>query len=58
MMSKFSVSDDIKHRILKEIKLTDTKMKRLFYIVAHKKITLPRAYDTFLKYALTEYKDL
>jgi len=55
IMSKFSVADDIKHKILKEIKLTDIQMKRVFYIVTHKHITLPRAYDTFLKYVKSEY---
>jgi len=57
VMSKFSVAEEIQHKILKEIKLTDIHMKRLFYIVTRKNITLPRAYDTFLKYVLTEWKN-
>jgi hypothetical protein len=33
-------------------------MKRRFYIVTHKKRTLPRAYDTFLKHIMAEAESL
>ena len=49
ILSKFSVADELKYKILEEIKLTDTKMKRRFYFVTHKKRTLPRLYDAFLE---------
>ncbi len=49
VLSKFSVVDELENCILKEIEVTDIMMKRQFYIVTHKKITLPRLYDTFLK---------
>jgi hypothetical protein len=52
------VADELEHKILKEIKLSDIQMKRRFYIVTHKKRTLPRAYDTFLKYIMSETKNL
>ena len=58
ILSKFSVIDELDHEILKEIKLTDIEMKRRFYIVTHKKRTLPRLYDTFLKHIITESKNL
>ncbi len=58
ILSKFSVADELEHKILKEIKLSDIQMKRRFYIVTHKKRTLPRAYDTFLKYIMSETKNL
>ena len=58
ILSNFSVIDELDHEILKEIKLTDIEMKRRFYIVTHKKRTLPRLYDTFLKHILTESKNL
>lgn len=58
ILSKFSVIDELDHGILKEIKLTDIEMKRRFYIVTHKKRTLPRLYDTFLEHIITESKNL
>jgi len=58
ILSKFSVADELKHKILEEIKLTDTKMKRHFYIVTHKKRTLPRLYDAFLEHLLISSKDI
>jgi DNA-binding transcriptional LysR family regulator len=58
IVSKFSVIDELEYNILKEIKLTDVQMRRKFYIVTHKKRTLPRSYDTFLKHILAESKNL
>jgi DNA-binding transcriptional LysR family regulator len=58
ILSKFSVSDELAYRVLEQIKLTDTQMKRRFYIVTHKKRTLPRAYDTFLKHIAAAAKNL
>lgn len=58
ILSRFSVTDELDHGILKEVKLSDIEMKRRFYIVTHKKRTLPRLYDTFLKYIVTESKNL
>jgi DNA-binding transcriptional LysR family regulator len=54
ILSKFSVADELEHSILKKIELTDIVMKRQFYIVTHKKRTLPRLYDAFLRYILPE----
>jgi DNA-binding transcriptional LysR family regulator len=58
ILSKYAVADELKYKILEEIKLTDTKMKRRFYIVTHKKRTLPRLYDTFLEHLLILSKDI
>jgi len=58
ILSKFAVIDELKHRILKEIKLTDIHMKRNFYIITHKKRTLPPAYAVFLKHITTESKNI
>jgi DNA-binding transcriptional LysR family regulator len=58
ILSKYSVADELEHKILKEIKLTDIEMKRRFYIVTHKKRTLPRLYETFLEHILTKSKNL
>lgn len=58
VLSKFAVADELQHKILDEIKLTDVEMKRRFYIVTHKKRTLPRLYETFLKHILSESKNL
>ncbi len=56
ILSRFSVTDELKHKILKEIKLIDIQMKRKFYIVTHKKRTLPRAYKMFLEHIMDESK--
>lgn len=53
ILSKLSVADELKHNILKEIKLTDTQMKRKFYIITHKKRTLPLLHTVFLEHIKT-----
>ncbi len=58
ILSKFSVADELEHYILKEIKLTDAQIKRRFYIVTHRKRTLPKVYDAFLKLILEESNNL
>jgi len=58
ILSKLSVADELKHNILKEIKLTDTQMKRKFYIITHKKRTLPLLHTTFLEHIKTEAKSI
>lgn len=50
VVSRLAVVDELRHRILEEIKITDIRMTRKFYIVTHKKRTLPFIYDTFLDY--------
>jgi len=57
ILSKFSVADELKYKILEEIKLADIQMKRRFYIVTHKKRTLPRLYETFLNYIIAGSKN-
>jgi DNA-binding transcriptional LysR family regulator len=56
ILSKYSVADELEYKILKEIKLTDIEMNRRFYIVTHRKRTLPRLYETFLEHILAETK--
>jgi DNA-binding transcriptional LysR family regulator len=58
IVSKFAVSDELKYKILEQIELSDMQMKRRFYIVTHKKRTLPRAYDTLLKHITSAAKSL
>jgi DNA-binding transcriptional LysR family regulator len=50
IVSKLSVTDELACGTLKEIRLTDTRMKRQFYIVTHKQRSLPLAYSVFLKF--------
>jgi DNA-binding transcriptional LysR family regulator len=50
ILSRLSVKDELKYAIFKEIKLSDIQMKRKFYIVTHKKRTLPPAYNLFLEH--------
>lgn len=50
ILSRLSVKDELRYGILKEIILSDAHMKRRFYIVTHKKRTLPEAYNLFLEH--------
>lgn len=50
ILSKLAVIDELKHKTLKEIRLTDVVLKRQFYFVTHKKRTLPFSYGIFFKY--------
>lgn len=50
IVSRRSVKDEIGCNMLKEIKISDVEMKRQFYIVSHKKRTLPHLYKTFLEF--------
>ncbi|MFZ5908289.1 MAG: selenium metabolism-associated LysR family transcriptional regulator [Nitrospirota bacterium] len=58
ILSKFAVSDELEYGILQEIALTDLQMRRSFYIVVHKRRTLPKAYEIFLEHILAEAKTL
>lgn len=50
ILSKLSVADELKFKTLKEIKVSDIRMKRKFYLVTHKKRTLPLTYNIFLEH--------
>lgn len=50
IISMVAVEDELRHRNLVEIKLSDVKMKRKFYIVTHKKRTIPGSYNAFIEY--------
>jgi DNA-binding transcriptional LysR family regulator len=50
ILSRYSVTEELKHKLLKEVKLAAPPMKRMFYIVTHKKRTLPLLYSLFLDY--------
>ena len=54
ILSGLSVKDEIKHEVLQELKVTDIYMKRKFYIVTHKKRSLPLSYNLFLKHLQNE----
>jgi DNA-binding transcriptional LysR family regulator len=52
IVSKLSVEDELRYKILKEIKLTDIELKRRFYLVTHRKRTLPVLYAAFMEHVL------
>jgi DNA-binding transcriptional LysR family regulator len=58
VLSKLSVTDELKYRLLKEIKLSDVQMKRKFYIITHKKRSLPFLQNAFLEHMKTEAKNI
>jgi DNA-binding transcriptional LysR family regulator len=58
ILSRFAVKDELEHKLLSEIKITDIQMKRSFYIVTHKKRTLPRLYEILLQHILSAKEHL
>jgi len=58
IVSKFSVVDELRLKMLQEIKITDVQMKRKFYIVNHKKRTLPKAYSAFMEHIIAASKHI
>jgi DNA-binding transcriptional LysR family regulator len=58
VLSKLSVTDELKYKLLKEIKLSDVQMKRKFYIITHKKRSLPFLHNAFLEHMKTEAKNI
>ena len=56
ILSRLSVSDELKYKTLKEIKITDASMRRKFYIITHTRRTLPPAYTIFINYVKADAK--
>jgi LysR family transcriptional regulator, transcriptional activator of the cysJI operon len=52
IVSKLSVANELRYKILKETKLTDIELKRRFYLVTHRKRTLPGLYAAFMEHVL------
>lgn len=48
ILSRFAVTEELKHKLLKEIKIDIPPMKRMFYVATHKKRSLPLIYSLFL----------
>lgn len=50
ILSRVAVEDELNCGTLKEIKIRGLKMKRSFYLITHKKRTLPNPYNAFYNY--------
>jgi len=50
LLSRFVVKDDLKAGRIEEVRIKGVKMKRLFYIIAHKKRVLPEHYRAFVQF--------
>lgn len=50
ILSRLSVQDELKFKVLKEIRVADLQMKRNFYLITHKKRSLPVTYTLFLNH--------
>jgi DNA-binding transcriptional LysR family regulator len=50
IISRRSVKDELKCGMLKEITIKDADMKRQFYIITHRKRSLPHLYKAFVDY--------
>ena len=53
VVSRRAVRDELKCNVLSEIKIKDIEMQRQFFIVTHRKRTLPHSYKSFLEYLLS-----
>lgn len=55
ILSKLSVREELKNNVLQEVRIESFhKMKRNFYIVHHKKRTIPFIYELFINFFLTK----
>ncbi|MFN3479877.1 MAG: selenium metabolism-associated LysR family transcriptional regulator [Thermodesulfovibrionales bacterium] len=50
IISRVAVEDELRYGNLVEIKISDVKMKRKFYIVTHRRRTVPQVYNVFIEY--------
>lgn len=53
VMSRFAVAEDLKHGTLKLIRVSGNEIRRQFYVVTHKKRTLPALQTAFLAFLRT-----
>jgi DNA-binding transcriptional LysR family regulator len=56
IISRLAVQDELKYKVLKELRITDMQMKRNFYLVTYRKRSLPAAYTLFSDYAMSQVK--
>lgn len=54
IISRRSVEDELKCGMLREIRIKDAVMKRQFYVITHRKRTLPHLYKAFVDYLLVK----
>lgn len=54
IISRRAVKDELKYGMLREIRIKDMNMPRQFYIITHRKRTLPHLYKLFLEYLLKQ----
>ena len=53
VISRFAVAEDLKHGTLKLIRVSGNEIRRQFYVVTHKKRTLPALHTAFLAFLRT-----
>jgi DNA-binding transcriptional LysR family regulator len=56
IVSRLSVEEELKHKVLKQVTLVAPRMKRKFYIITHKKRALPLPYALFLEHLKSSLK--
>ena len=57
ILSRMSVTEDVQTGALKEVKIKGVQMKRKFFLVTHKKRTLPLTYRVFQEHVFAEIKN-
>jgi DNA-binding transcriptional LysR family regulator len=53
-LSRVAIKDELRRGVLKEIRVKGLKMKRYFFIIRHKKRSLPNPYRAFHDFILHE----
>ena len=53
IISRRSVQDELKCGMLREIRIKDVNMTQQFYVITHRKRTLPHLYKLFVEYLLS-----
>jgi DNA-binding transcriptional LysR family regulator len=54
-VSRIAVEEELKRGLLKELQIEGLEIKRNFYVVTHKKRTLPKAYGEFIRFLKETY---
>jgi DNA-binding transcriptional LysR family regulator len=56
IISRFAVKDDLGAGLVKEAAIKGVRMKRSFYVIAHKKRSMPESYGSFVDFMISTTK--
>ncbi|NWF75952.1 MAG: hypothetical protein HXY53_05175 [Nitrospirae bacterium] len=56
-LPKIVVTDELEHKMLKEIKIPEVAIRNKFYLAIYKESHIPKTYKTFLEHIISIYKN-